>query len=781
MCGREEGVKVVEQTSTSRQRAKWLERVRHVALAGLIALALYIPNLLDPVDQIIWANEARLSSRQASGEIVFVGADSDLADPDMPQARQQLANLVARLSDAGVERVYIDYAFTKATDPATDASLNAALRNFSGEAVLVDRVSTDLGGKLSLVSSHPLISSGVTQVGFEYWMNYMGYTWFMPYVVAYAGESLPNLPAHIAGVTGKPGDIFLVSYDFALDSIPSYRFAELADARSGLSGLSGKTVLIGPATSSGSHPRNIPGVTGVSRTLVAIYAAETLQAGAPHYVDGLPVLLAALAALLLAAAIRREILRRLAYGVVGAAIVATPLLAPQLGLRVSVANAMAASCIYLFYRARARRKHKLLLVDPETDLPTFAALEADKTAAETVPAIIVARIHRFEEVRRTLPVELHAEYLLAITGRLKAATQDATIYLGQGHLVAWTMKEKDPALLREHLEGLRALFGSPLIVGDQQVDVGITFGIDIAPSPNMARRLASAIAVAEKTTETFEPIAIADATSQEDLIWNISLQARIDAALSNGEIYLAFQPKIMVQTGEIVGAEALVRWKDPIRGHIPPDSFIRQCETAGRMSQLTRFVLEEACKAGVAFEQQGLHLPIAVNISATLLHERAIVAMVADVLERTGFDPRRLTLEITETYRISNLDLAAEILAELKMLGTKISMDDFGVGAASLEALLRLPFSELKIDRMFIAAMTNDPKALGIVKSVLQMGRELRIIVVAEGVEDAGTLTLLRDSGCVVAQGFAISRPVTFDKILKYHIDSKNPPMEGMV
>ncbi|MGB3165949.1 MAG: EAL domain-containing protein, partial [Alteraurantiacibacter sp.] len=387
----------------------------------------------------------------------------------------------------------------------------------------------------------------------------------------------------------------------------------------------------------------------------------------------------------------------------------------------------------------------------------------------------------FEQVRRSLPKELHGEYVLRIIARLKAATQDAKIYRGDGHLIAWTMDEKDPALLQEHLEGLRALFSAPLIVGDRQVDVGITFGVDITPSPDVVRRLASAVAAAEQTNETFDPIAVADSTSEEDLIWNVSLQARIDAALSNGEIYLVYQPKIMVQTGEIVGVEALVRWKDPVKGHIPPDNFIRQCETAGRMAHLTRFVLENACRAGNAFAERGINLPIAVNISATLVHERAIVELVENVLSATGFEPRRLTLEITETYRISNIDIAAEILGELHALGPKISMDDFGVGAASLEALLRLPFDELKIDRLFTSRITSDRKAAGIVENILRLGKDLRIIVVAEGVEDAGTLTKLRDSGCLVAQGFGISRPVEFEKIVSYQADREKRLVQNMV
>lgn len=772
---------MAEQTTTSRNRAKWLERVRHVAWAGMITLVFLVLNILDPVDQVAWITQARLAQQPASGEIAFIGADADLADPAAPQGRRNLARLIENLDAAGAEAVYVDFVFTQPTDSETDATLNGALRNFSGNAYLVRSLTTELNGEQVLQQNVSGVSSGVGEVAADVWKNYLGYVWYMPYVVADDEGYLPNLSAQIAGRSGAPGEVYPVDYDYNLSTIPTYRFTSLLGNGDAYSRLAGKTVVIGNDAVSNSRAPNIPGHINVAPSLISIYGAETLLAGTPHYIGGLPFLLAAMGLLLLVAAIRKRRLRFAAYGSTIVATIAAPFISAEFSVRISIAYAVAVLLVYAMFRVRASWRENLRLVDSDTGLPTFAALEADRGVADTVPAIIVARIHRFEEVRRTLAVDLHAAYVQAIAARLKAATQDATIYLGQGHLIAWTMLEKDPALLREHLEGLRALFSSPLVVGDQQVDVGITFGIDISPSPNVVRRLASAVAAAEKTTETFEPIAIADTASQEDLIWNISLQARIDAALSNGEIYLAFQPKIMVQTGEIIGAEALVRWKDPVKGHIPPDNFIRQCETAGRMSHLTRFVLEEACKAGNAFAAEGLNLPIAVNISATLLHEREIVNMVRDVLAESGFDPRRLTLEITETYRISNLDLAAEILGELSALGAKISMDDFGVGAASLEALLRLPFSELKIDRMFIAPMTSDPKALGIVRSVLQMGRDLRIIVVAEGVEDAGTLTLLRDSGCLVAQGFAISRPVSFDKILSFHKDSRKERLTNIV
>ena len=450
------------------------------------------------------------------------------------------------------------------------------------------------------------------------------------------------------------------------------------------------------------------------------------------------------------------------------AIPAALLLASHAGVRLSVGDTIILALIYTILRTRTRWQERARRHDTRTNLPTFAALEEEERTTHAGGALIVAKIHRFENVRQSLPSELHSEYVLAVVSRLKASAVGTDVYLGPGHLLAWQIDNADPVLLRDHLEGTRALFASPLTVGSQQVDVGITFGVDLSDKDPITDRLAAAVVAAERTNETFDTIVFTEGASREDLIWNISLQSRIDAALSNGEIYLAFQPKVMLQTGAIVGAEALVRWNDPDRGHIAPDQFIKQCETAGRMSQLTRFVLLEACKAGTMLEAEGRDLPLAVNISATLLQDRAIVQMVRSVLEHTGFEAHRLTLEITETYRIARLDVAAEILSELSALGCKLSMDDFGVGAASLEALLKLPFTELKIDRMFVQPMQSDPKAVGIVKHILGMGKDLRIVVVAEGVEDAETLTLLRKLGCVVAQGFAISRPVSYDRILQF-------------
>lgn len=762
-------------------------RIRHAFWAGVWAAALALSTLLSPFDQFNWLLMARTAHLDASGEIGYIGAREDLSTPTQPERRRDLAIMLDRLREAGVDRVYVDVAFEASSEAAIDQRLNAALRAWNGRAFLVRSAVSGIDGQLQLSRSASTIGAGVPMIISHRWRNYLGYVWYMPLAVEIEGQRLQTLSASIAGGELTDGE-FRINYGFDIETIPSYRFRDLARAldqnisqRDVAGELAGKTVVIGVTNRGNADAVNIPGQIDMPGSLVDIYAAETLKAGFTRSPDGLLLTVLALVLLCLLSQLQQP---RWRYAGYAALCLLLPMLLYALALNGFITSGAGGAALLLIYagmRAREAWKRNLRLVDDETGLPTFAALEAEKTVADTVPAIIVAKIHRFEEVRRTLPRQLHSEYVLRIIARLKAATQDSTIYLGQGHQIAWTMDEKEPALLKEHLEGLRALFASPLMVGNTQVDVGITFGVDITPSPNVARRVASAVAAAERTNETFEPIAIADSTSDEDLIWNISLQARIDAALANGEIFLVYQPKVDVKSGELVGVEALVRWLDPVKGHIPPDHFIRQCENAGRMGHLTRHVLVEGCRAGVAFGEHGMRVPMAINISATLLHERAIVRMVREVLVETGFDPRLLSLEITETYRISNLVRAAEILDELKGLGLAISMDDFGVGAASLEALLRLPFSELKIDRLFIAEITRNPKALGIVRHVLGLGDELRITVVAEGVEDAQTLNLLRESGCRVAQGFGIARPIPFDDILQFQQFDPETRIKNMV
>lgn len=757
-------------------------RMRQALGAALVALAVWAFNLGGPLDQFVWTFQSRIASFEASGDIVFAGADEDLADPDFPARRVELARALDRLSESGAARVYVDVVFTRPSEPAADAALRAAMERLGERLYVVQRYETGVDGEDRLQRTVPAIGGDTQQVGKSNFINFANYVWDAPYTMTHHGSALPSLAVSMAGGAYPASGAYPINYSFRLASIPMLDLDQVAGAADAVSAaaldraVGGRVVLIGNADMRAKSLVDVPGRIDVPSSLIQIYAAETLKSGVTREIGGF--LLLACCVLVLGLSLAPPLRRwsGVAFVLLAVGLPVLVIAAAVMGVRVAVAPSVVFLAIYSLLVAKTNWRNRLKLVDAATNLPTFAALEADRTVSRTHPSIVVGKIHRLEEVKSSLPDHLHREYIDRIVERLRLKAGEETFFIGHGHYLAWTVPERDLALIRDHLEGLRALLSAPLAVGGELVDVGMTFSINTSPSPNVAKRLAAAVAAVEQTSEADNPIAT-EARSEEDLRWNISLQARIDAALANGEIYLVYQPKITLGAGEVVGLEALVRWDDPEKGAIPPDLFIRQCESAGRMLHLTRYVLRAALLAGGAFETDRLALPMAVNISSTLLHDREIVGVVTEVLEETGFDPARLTLEVTETYRIANLTTAQQVLAELAALGPKLSMDDFGVGAASFEALLRLPFSEIKIDRLFVSNVIGDAKARGIVRHVLQLGNELRIAVVAEGVEDPATLAALRDLGCTVAQGFALALPMRADQVLDFIEDDRSVPL----
>lgn len=751
-----------------KKASKISPRIREALIAAGAALILLLAMITWPIDQTIWILQSRLASFEASGEIGFVGAEEDLANPAFPERRLELAMALDQIAKSDVERVYIDVVFTR---PSTaDHALRAAMERLGDRLYLVTSYETGPDGKDHLRTSLKALSEGLNTVGKSNLINSWGYVWNAPFTMEEHGSAQVSLPVSMATDTSpsKRGNL-PINYSFRLSSIPTFSIGDLVSTPSGSPPIIGaKVLLIGNADETARDFINIPGYIDVPSSIAQIYAAETLKAGKTLHINAFTILTLCIA-ITCAALVSpwRHLSRRIVITIT-ICLITLALIASSLGIRVDIASSLAFLTIYALIRAKNAWQNRIEMIDTRTGLPTFTALEANDATAHRNHTLIVGKIHRLEDVKRTLPEDLHGEYINKVVERLRLKSEDQTFYIDKGHCLAWCFPERDPGLIQDHLEGLRALLSAPLQVGGKLVDIGMTFSFDVSPSENMAKRISAAVAVVEQTTEAHNPITATAFTTEEDLLWNISLQARIDAALGNGEIYLAYQPKILIETGDMIGVEALVRWKDPQRGHIPPDLFIRQCESVGRMMDLTKFVLRHACLAGQEFQARGRLIPVAVNISATLLHNREIVSAVHEVLRETGFDPALLTLEVTETYRISSLEKADGVLHELLSIGLKISMDDFGVGAASFEALLHLPFSELKIDRLFVSRIVDDAKARSIVGNVLRMGKELRIIVVAEGVETAATLALLKKLGCVVAQGFGLAMPMLAKEVFEF-------------
>ena len=753
-------------------------RLKHLLIGGLIALGLFAATILNPLDQISWVLQSRIAEHKPSGDIVFVRTERGMADPKLPHRRIELANALGKLDQEGAGRVYVDIAFPQPSTVDTDRKLSAALEALGPRAILVDKIERTGASDDRVLTTIGSVGGDTKRVASRQASNWLGFSWTREFAHDIKGRREPSLAASMAGVDDTRLGTFQVDYAIDLQEIST---VDLADINSGenVTGFAGRTVVIGEDAGISEAQSRIPGHYSVPETYLAIYGAESLKSGRTGFVGGLVALSAfvlVFGALLAFADTRKR--RRLAYSLIVVSLFVGFYAGSVIGIRTEFSYCAAALLIYAALRSRARWKHRMELVDNETGLPKMRALEINSSQDIHIRGhLVVARIHGYEHVLKTLTRVDRTQYILKLVDRLRATESDLIIY-SEGHYLAWRSSEENSDSLAEHLEGLRAMFAAPVNVAGSSIDVGISFGVAKLDGDPTAR-LGAAVAAAEESSEALQPIKVAESSSRFDELWDISLRARIDEAMSADEIFCVYQPKIDTRNGNMTGVEALVRWQDPARGFIPPMHFIAQCEKAGRMDALTEFVFQHACAAGRLMHFRGRSITMSVNISATLLSDMKIVGMVRNVLQATGFDPRFLVLEVTETSRISNLGTAEMVLNELKALGTRISMDDFGVGETNFETFFELPFDEVKIDRLFVANIAKSSKAKAIVTSIVQMGRDARIGVVAEGAEDAETLKILTEIGCTHVQGYVLARPMGLDNLLDFKSFEKRGPLEA--
>jgi EAL domain-containing protein (putative c-di-GMP-specific phosphodiesterase class I) len=307
---------------------------------------------------------------------------------------------------------------------------------------------------------------------------------------------------------------------------------------------------------------------------------------------------------------------------------------------------------------------------------------------------------------------------------------------------------------------------APIAVG-RPVDVSLTFGLAAGGSPQ--RNAAALVADAElaalnaaRRGGRWQKFTEADG---EEANWQMSLLAELDMAMASGALWNAYQPKLDIAGGRIIGVEALVRWNHRDRGPIGPDRFIPVIEANGRAGDLTIHVLRQALEDARGWASQGHPIGVAVNMSATLLADHGFIETVRGTLGAGIARPDLVTIEVTESAAMLDPERAVAALESWRALGVNISIDDYGTGQSSLAYLQRLPATELKIDKSFVQTIADDRRNAIMVRSTIAMAHELGMKVVAEGIEDAECLRLLGEMQCDTAQGFYIARPLSVDAL----------------
>jgi diguanylate cyclase (GGDEF)-like protein len=398
----------------------------------------------------------------------------------------------------------------------------------------------------------------------------------------------------------------------------------------------------------------------------------------------------------------------------------------------------------------------------------------------TATGLLLIDLDRFKEINDTLGHSYGDQLLTQVGPRLAGALRavDTVARLGGDEFAVLLPQVSGLDAAIEVANKLQAALERSFEVEGVDLDVEASIGVVVSgehgsDSSTLLQRADIAMYAAKQRTLG---IASYDPDADSHTIERLALLGHLRRALNNDELFLHYQPKISLKTGEVCGAEALLRWRHPERGLIPPDGFIPLAENTGLIGPLTAHVLDLALAQARRWVDQDAPLQIAVNLSGRNLLDEDFDQVVDELLTRHGVASGLLKLEITESAVITDPVGAADLLQRLAVQGIDISIDDFGAGYTSIGQLRNLPISELKVDRSFVTGMEHDPSNSLIVRSVIELGHNLGMSSVAEGVESLATLDRLAEYECDVAQGFYISQPLPADGFERWRADWRGLP-----
>jgi diguanylate cyclase (GGDEF)-like protein len=423
-----------------------------------------------------------------------------------------------------------------------------------------------------------------------------------------------------------------------------------------------------------------------------------------------------------------------------------------------------------------RREDELAFLathDPLTGLPnrTLILDRVEQMLARsrrngTPVAALFIDIDNFKGINDTLGHSVGDELLRAVSARLEGVVRDVDALgrLGGDEFVVISEDlslTAGPELIAERL---LSAFQHPFKLGsDEQIRVSITASVGIATADGISAEeiLRDAdIAMYRAKWDGKNRYAVFETGMQHAMQHNMELEMDLREALEKDEFFLVYQPTFDLGDMSPTGLEALIRWAHPTRGEVQPDDFIPMLEQTGLITEIGKWVLDEACAQAAAWRDRGYPIAIAVNVSGRQLDTDELIDDIRGALAASSLEPSALTIEITETTLMRNIEATAQRLAEVKELGVGIAIDDFGTGYSSLAHLQRFPVDALKIDRSFISGLSHNQEGETLLRTLVQLGKALSIKTFAEGIEQQRELSLLKDERCDNGQGFLFARPL---------------------
>ena len=437
-----------------------------------------------------------------------------------------------------------------------------------------------------------------------------------------------------------------------------------------------------------------------------------------------------------------------------------------------------AACLAMMVMVGSRRRVELdaearVRIDSLTGLASRVGFRESLTEIMSdrnrSAAVLMIDLDNFREINDALGHDVGDQVLNAVADRLRTICPEGAVIARFGSdefSVAVPDAEREDAV---ELAGRVSLtLNKTVPLEELQLEIGSSIGIALAPihatSPeSLVQRADVAMHNAKKSSRSYR---IYDSTSDTSSVRRLRLSGELRSAIADGQMQLWYQPVIEVATGAIVGAEGLIRWNHPRHGLLSPIEFIELAEISGAIDELTRWVIDRGVRDILALQESGHFLSLSCNLSTRNFHDVGLVKWVQELGSSVGFPVGGLSLEVTESQIMDDPQAAAAIIREFAEMGIGSYIDDFGTGHSSMETLRRLRTTGLKVDRAFVDGLGVDPSADVLVRSVIDLGHNLGMTVVAEGVEDARSLQRLAEFGCDFAQGYHMSPPVPIDQLV---------------
>ncbi|QNN71196.1 putative bifunctional diguanylate cyclase/phosphodiesterase [Thermomonas carbonis] len=404
-----------------------------------------------------------------------------------------------------------------------------------------------------------------------------------------------------------------------------------------------------------------------------------------------------------------------------------------------------------------------------------AALEHARSS-DTRCAVLLLDLDRFKEINDTLGHAFGDSVLEEVGRRLRNAidSDDRLARLGGDEFLV-LIGDTDQASAQERAWSIIRALEAPLDLSERQaqVSIGASIGLTLYPlhatsADALLRRADIAMYEAKQAQRR---VAVYQTGHDETHLRRIGLISDLRRARERDELRVFYQPKVDLRSGRVAHAEALLRWQHPALGTISPDEFIPLAEHCGLIHEITAFVLAAGLQQASAWREDGLEIGLAVNLSPMDLLDARLPDRVAGLLQAHRFPAQELILEITESTVMRDVQSALITMRALRALGVRLSIDDFGTGHSSLAQLRSLPVDEIKIDKSFVMRLDTNPEDTVIVRSAIEIGHNMGLVVIAEGVEQSGSLEILQRLHCDMVQGYFFSKPVPAEDFRRWHDD----------